>query len=169
MTFRVAGTYSALEMENLVVRQGIGLGDHRDQVDLGVQPAHDLNVQRLQGMAGGLDKVDASVDAVVDDVRAVDLILGLQIRVAPLLDVLHDGAPRVVVVHKVTESGSVDDGQAKADAVLLDVRTDGLDRHGLGDDIVAGTGGFFRGIERGIEERVHESRLAQSRFTCRAS
>lgn len=120
-------------------------------------------------MASRLDEVDTGVDTVVDDVGAVDLILGLQIRVATLLDILHNWAPRVVVVHKVAESGSVDNGQTKANAILLNVGTDGLDRHGLGDDIVAGTGGFPRGIERGIEERVHESRLAQSRFTCRAS
>jgi hypothetical protein len=42
-----------------------------------VQAAHNLNVQGLQGVAGWLDEVNTGVDAVVNDVAAVDLVLGL--------------------------------------------------------------------------------------------
>ena len=159
------GTYSLLEESNLLVGQGIGLGHHGNQVDLGVQATHDLNVQRLQGMAGRLDEVDTGVDAVVHDVGPVDLVLGLQVGIVSLLDVLNNRTPRVVVVHEVAEAGGVDDGQAQTNAVLLDIGADGLDGHGLGDDVVAGAGGLLGGVEGGVEQGVDQSRLAQPRFT----
>ena len=116
-------------------------------------------------MAGGLDEVDARVDTVVNDVCAVDLVLGLQISVESLLDVLNNWAPRVIVVNKIAESGGIDHSEAETDAILLDICADGLDRHGLGDDVVAGTSGFLGGIKGGVEKRVDESRLSESRFT----
>jgi hypothetical protein len=116
-------------------------------------------------MAGGLDEVDASVDAVVDDVRAIDLVLGLQVRIVSLLDVLHNGAPRVIIVHEISKTRSVNNSQTKADAVLLNVCAGRLYRHGLGDNLVAWASGFLRGIKGGVEERVHESGLSESRFT----
>jgi hypothetical protein len=42
-----------------------------------VQALHDLDIQGLQGVAGRLDEEDASVDAVIDNVHAVDLVLGI--------------------------------------------------------------------------------------------
>jgi hypothetical protein len=40
-------THALLESCNLIVGQGIGLGDDGDEVDLGVEAAHNLNVQGL--------------------------------------------------------------------------------------------------------------------------
>jgi len=163
--YRKKGTYSLLEQSNLLVRKSIGLGNDGNQVDLGVQPAHDLNVQRLQGVARRLDEVDARVDTVVNDVGAVDLVLGLEVGVVSLLNVLDNRAPRVIVVHKVTKSRGVDDGETKTDTVLLDIGADGLDGHSLGDDVVARGSALLRGVERGVEQCVDESRLSETRFT----
>lgn len=41
-------TYALLEGEQVVLRQGVCLGDDRDQVDAGTQTLHDLNVQGLE-------------------------------------------------------------------------------------------------------------------------
>ena len=130
-----------------------------------MQAAHDLDVQGLQGVTGGLDEVNTGVDAVVNNVAAVDLVLGLKVGVEALLDVLDNGAPRVIVVDEVTESGSVDHGQAEPDTVLLNVGAGGLDRDGLGDDIGVGTGALLGGVQRGVEQGVHEGRLSETRFT----
>ena len=87
---------------------------------------HHLNVQRLQRVARGLDEVDNSVDAVVHDVHAVDLVLGVKVGIEPLFNVLNDGVPRLIVVDEITEAGGIDNGQPQANAVLLNVSADGL-------------------------------------------
>ena len=127
--------------------------------------AHHLNVQGLQGVAGRLDEVNAGVDAVVDNVAAVDLVLGLKVGVEALLNVLDNRAPRVIVVHKVTKSRGVDHSQAQTNTVLLNVGTDRIDGHGLGDNVVAGGSALLRGVERSVEQRVDESGLSETRFT----
>lgn len=86
-------TYPVLEGGDLLVRDGIRLGDDGDQVDLGVQPLHDLNVKRLKRVAGGLDEENAGMNAVVDNVHPVDFVLGVQIRIKALLDVVHNRPP----------------------------------------------------------------------------
>lgn len=130
-----------------------------------MQAAHDLDVQGLQGVAGGLDEVDAGVDAVVHNVAAVDLVLGLQVGIEALLDVLDDRAPRVVVVDKVTESGGINHAQAETHAILLDISAGGLDGHGLGNDVGVRAGTLLRGVEGGVEQGVNQSRLSETRFT----
>ena len=158
-------SYSLLEQSNLLIGEGVCLGNDRDQVDLGVQPAHNLNVQRFQGVTGGLDEVDTGVDTVVNDVGTVDLIFGLQISIVSLLNVLNNRAPRIIVVHKVTKARGVDDSQTQANTVLLNVGTDRIDGHGLGDNVVAGGSALLRGVERSVEQRVDESGLSETRFT----
>jgi hypothetical protein len=98
-----------------------------------VKLLHDLNVKRLQRVASGLNEVYNSVDAVVYDVHAVDLVLRLEVGVETLLNVLDNGVPRFIVVDEVAESGRVNNSQPQTDTVLLNVSTDGLDRDGLGD------------------------------------
>jgi hypothetical protein len=58
-----------------------------------VKAAHDLNVKRLQGVAGRLDEVNASMDAVVNNVHTVDLVLSFQVGIEALLDVLDNRSP----------------------------------------------------------------------------
>jgi hypothetical protein len=62
--------------------------------------------------------------AVVHDVHAIDLVLGIQICIEALLDVLHNRTPRSIVVHKVTKAGGINNGQTETNAILLDVRAD---------------------------------------------
>ena len=130
-----------------------------------MQALHDLDVQGLQGVAGGLDEEDAGMDAVVNDVHAVDLVLGIEVGVEALLDVVDDGAPRLVVVDEVAEARGINNGQAETHAGLLNVGADGLDGDGLRDDVEAGALALLRGVEGRVEERVDEGRLAEARFT----
>ena len=158
-------TYTLLESGNLVVGKSVGLGDDGNEVDLGVQAAHDLDIERLERVAGGLDEVDTGVDAVVDNVHAVDLVLGVQVCIEALLDVLNDWAPGVIVVDKVSETGSVNDSQAQANSVLLDVSADGLNVDGLGCEVERRLLALLRGVERGVEQGVDQSGLSKTRFT----
>ena len=108
----MANTYSLFEHRNLVVGKCIGLCDHWDQVDLGMQTAHDFNIQRLERVSGWLDEIDTSMYAVVNDVHPVDLVLGLEIGIKPLLDILNNWPPRVVIVDKIAKARCVDDCQS---------------------------------------------------------
>ena len=47
--------YVLLETDDLLVSQGIGLGNVMDQINLGVQAAHELNIDLL-GSVGVTDK-----------------------------------------------------------------------------------------------------------------
>jgi hypothetical protein len=76
-----------------------------------VKLLHDLNVQGLQRVASGLDEVHNSVDAVVYNVHAVDLVFCLEVGVKSLLDVLDNGVPRLVVVDEIAKAGCVNHGQ----------------------------------------------------------
>ena len=41
-------TYSLLEQEEVVLRQGVSLGDNWDKIDTSAEALHDLNIQGLQ-------------------------------------------------------------------------------------------------------------------------
>lgn len=86
-------TYALLECVHLLVRERIGLGNDWNEVDLGVESAHDLDVKRLQRVACGLDEIDAGVNAIVNNVNAVDLVLSIKVRIEALLDVLDNRTP----------------------------------------------------------------------------
>jgi len=40
-------TYASLESEEIILRQGVGLGNNRNEVDTGTKAFHDFNVERL--------------------------------------------------------------------------------------------------------------------------
>lgn len=44
-------------------------------------------------MASGLDEIDAGVNAIVNNVNAVDLVLSIKVRIEALLDVLDNRTP----------------------------------------------------------------------------
>ena len=46
--FRGSTTHPSLEVGDLLVREGIGLGDDRNQVHLGVKLTHKLNINGLE-------------------------------------------------------------------------------------------------------------------------
>ena len=116
-------------------------------------------------MTSRLNEVHTGVDAVVDNVHAVDLVLGVEVGIEALLDVLDNGAPGLVVVDEVTEAGCVDDVQSQTDAVLLDVCADGLNGDSCGGEVEAGLFLLLGWVKRGVEKGVDESRLSETGFT----
>jgi hypothetical protein len=108
----VGATYPLLELEQVRGAQGVGLGNNGNQVDARAQLLHDLNIERLQGVAGGTDEVQAGVDTEVDLVTAARLLLLEHVRLVLVVEELDDGLPRVAVVHVVAEARGVNDGQA---------------------------------------------------------
>lgn len=92
-SFKGRHAYSLLEQGHFFVGQGVGLGDDRNQVDLGVQPAHDFDIQRLQRVACRLNKVDTGMNSVVDNIHSVDLVLRLEVCIVSLLNIFHNWPP----------------------------------------------------------------------------
>lgn len=156
-----------LEVCNLLVGESIGLGDDRNEIDFGVESTHDLNIQGLERVAGGLDEVDTSVHTIVNDVHAVHLVLGIEIRIEPLLDVLDNRTPRVVIVDEVAKARSVHHSQAETNAILLNIGRDGLYADGLGGEVKRGLLALLWRVKRGVEQSVDESGFAQARLTWR--
>ena len=130
-----------------------------------MQPAHDLDVERLKRVTGRLNEVHTGMDAVVDNVHAVDLVLGIEIGIETLLDVLDDRAPGLVVVDKVTKARSINDVQSQTYTVLLNVCTDGLDGNSGGCEVEAGLFLLLGWIKGSVEQCVDEGRLSKTRFT----
>lgn len=108
-------------------------------------------------MASGLDEEDTSVNTVVNNVHAVDLVLSVQVSIEALLDVVRNWSPRLIVVDKVTEARCVNNGQTEANASLLDVGADGLNGDSLGENIKARSLTLLGRVQRSVEERVHKS------------
>lgn len=155
------GQNSSLEVLNLLVGQSVGLGNHGDQVDLLVQLLHHGDVQGLERVAGGLDEVDTRVDSRVVDGRSVDPVLGVEVGVKPLVNVVHNGLPRVAVVDKVSETGGVDHGQMQPHVVLLNVLGHGLDLHGL-ERLRGGVLAWLGRVQVVVEECAHQGGLSKT-------
>lgn len=49
------------------------------------------------------------MDAVIDNVHSVNLVLSIQVGVVTLFDVVYNGSPRLVIVDKVSETRRVND------------------------------------------------------------
>lgn len=92
--------------------QGICLCDDGDQIDARAKLLHNLNIQRLKGVAGGSDEVQASVHAEIDLIGAARLLLLQHVGLVLVVKELDDGLPRVAVVDVVAKTRGVDDGQA---------------------------------------------------------
>lgn len=129
-----------------------------------MQALHDLNIQGLQRVTRGLDEEDAGMDTVIHNVHAVDLVLSIQVSIEALLNVVHDGSPRLVVVDKITEARGVDDSQSETNTGLLDICADGLDGHGLGKNVQARSLTLLGRVQGCVEERVHKSRFSETRL-----
>ena len=114
-------TYALLELVQICGAQGVGLGNNGNQVDACAELLHDLNVQRLQGMAGRSDEVQAGVDAEVDFVGTAGLLFLQHVRLVLVVEELNDGLPRVAVVHVVAEAGGIDDREADWQVSVLEL------------------------------------------------
>jgi hypothetical protein len=104
-------TYPGLESDDLLISHGISLGNDRDQVDLGMQSAHDFDVQWLQSMTRGLDEVHAGVNSVVNDVHTIDFVLSIQVSIEALLNVIHNWPPRLIIVNEITKTRGINNSQ----------------------------------------------------------
>lgn len=181
------GQDALLEEDDFFVGHGIRLGNDGDQVDLLVESSHELDVdlsktgeRRGEGdevvsykfvaaviahsgcysrMTGGLKKVETGMDSIVGQLGSVDSVLLLEVGIESSLDVLDDGLPAVVVVDEISVTWSVDDGETKTDAILLDVGTLRLDGYRLRSLLVR-RWDFLFGIQTVIEEGIDQGRLA---------
>lgn len=63
-------------------------------------------------MTGRLDEIHTGMYAVVDDIHAVELVLGFEICIESLLDIFDDWAPGVIVVDEIAEARRIYYGQA---------------------------------------------------------
>lgn len=102
-------SHPLLECENLLVCQGVGFCDDRNEIDLGVKTLHHLNVQRFERMTSGLDKIDACVYPVVDDSGSVDLAFRIKIGIKAIVDIINDCTPRLIIVDEFPKPWSIDD------------------------------------------------------------
>lgn len=155
-------TYSRLESGDLLVRQGIGFSDDGNQIDLGVETLHDLNVEGLERVAGRLNEENAGMNAVVNNVHSVDLVLRVQIGIKALLDIVRNRSPGLVVVDKVAEARGINHGQTETDTGLLDIGADGLNGDSLGEDVEAGPLALLGRVQRGVEQRVDKGGLSET-------
>ena len=108
-------TYPCLKLVKILRAESVGLGDYGNQVDACAQLLHDLNVERLQGVASGTDEVQAGVYTEVDLLLALGLLLLQHVGLVLIVKELDNGLPRVAVVDIVAEAGGVND--SKADCV----------------------------------------------------
>lgn len=105
-------TYALLELCKVSRAESISLGDDRYQVDAGAKALHDLDVERLKGVACWANEVQASVDTQVDLVISAGLLLLQHVGLVLVVEELDDGHPGVPVVDIVAESRGVDNSQA---------------------------------------------------------
>jgi hypothetical protein len=71
----MSATYSLLESGKVCGAKGVGLGNNWDQVNSGAESLHDLDIQRLEGVSGGSNEVQAGVYTEVNLVNALGLLL----------------------------------------------------------------------------------------------
>jgi hypothetical protein len=108
-------------------------------------------------VASWLDEVHACMYAVVHNIDAVDLVLGVEIGIKALFNILNYRTPGYVIVDKVSKTRSVNNSQSKTNAVFFDIGADRLYGDGLGADVEAWRLSFLWGVERGVEESIYES------------
>ncbi|KAI6755223.1 hypothetical protein HG531_004329 [Fusarium graminearum] len=138
--------------------ESISLGDNRDQVNARAEALHDLNIERLEGVAGRADKVQAGMDTEINLVLTAGLLLLEHVRLVLVVEELDDGHPRVAVVDIVAESGGIDN------ELLLKLGLGNLNLDGLVDLLLVASLVIGVVLDGGREESVDEGSLAQTRL-----
>jgi len=173
--------YTLLELGKVGRAESIGLGNNGNEVDSRAQTLHDLNIQRLQGVTSRADEVKAGVDTKIDLVLTARLLLLQHVGLMLIIQELDDGHPRVAVVDVVTETGSVDNGEADChksatasrtysdrkltlEELLLQLSLGNLDLYGLVDLLLVPALVVGIVLDRSGEKGVDEGRLAQARL-----
>jgi hypothetical protein len=115
----IVPTHSVLVADQIGVAQSIGLGNNGNQVNAGAEALHHLNVERLEGVSGGSDEVQAGVHTHVDLVGTAGLLLLEHVGFVLVIQELNDGLPGITVVDVVTEAGGINNGQANCKKRVL--------------------------------------------------
>ena len=118
-----------LEPAQLGLVDRVRLANHRDDVHLLVQLLHADQVDRLESVAGGTDKVEADMDAavVIHGQIPLDLELLLQVGLELAVNVVDDGAEAVLLVDLVAVADGVDERKLEVDVALLELVGVGLE------------------------------------------
>lgn len=121
-----------LEETQLVRGQRVSFGYDRYNVHSVVKTFHELDVQSLKTVTSRRQKVETTVNPIVDDVSfADDTRLAIEIFFVLRIDVVDDRLPTVGVVDRVAESGSIDYGQSKLNAFFFENDRRRVDRDGF--------------------------------------
>jgi len=51
------------------------------------------------------------MDSVINNVHAVNLVLGIQVCIEALLNVIHNWSPRLIVIDEITKTRGINNGQ----------------------------------------------------------
>ena len=118
-----------LEPAQLGLVDRVRLANHRDDVHLLVQLLHADQVDRLESVAGGTDKVEADMDAavVIHGQSPLDPELLLQVGLELAVNVVDDGAEAVLLVDLVAVADGVDERKLEVDVALLELVGVGLE------------------------------------------
>ena len=99
--------------------KSIGLGNDGNEVDTRAQALHNLNIQRLQGVSGWADEIQAGVYTHIDLVCTPRLLLLQHVRLVLVVEKLDDRLPGIAVVDIVTKSRGINNSQANYTAQFL--------------------------------------------------
>jgi hypothetical protein len=158
--------YSLLENGTFLQCQAVALRNDRHHIDELAQLLEHDNVDGLERVARRRDEEQAAVDA---RVLEISVTLGgellAEVGAVLVLDVLDDRVPAALVVDQVAVAGCVDDVEAEAHAVLLDVVRDALDLRGAADGLVGRQAALAVQEMRG-KDGVDECRFTESSLAC---
>jgi len=99
----------------------VRLGDDGNQVHPGAEALHDLDVERLQSVAGGANEIQAGMNSEVNLVLPAWLLLLQHVGLVLVVKEFNNGHPRVAVVDIVTEPGRIDDREPNCPGQRLSI------------------------------------------------
>ena len=117
-------------------------------------------------MAGGTDEVQAGVHSQIDLLRPAWLLLLQHIALMLVIQELNDRLPAVPVVHVVTKTWCIDDGQSDLEELLLQLCFGDFDFDSLVDLLGVAAAMIGVVLDGGGEEGVDEGRLAEAGLAC---
>lgn len=86
-------TYPGLESKEISRAESVGLCNDGNKVDTRRETLHDLDIERLEGVAGGSDEIKTGVDTEINLVAATGLLLLEHVRLVLVVKELDDGLP----------------------------------------------------------------------------
>ena len=145
-----------------------------------MESPHEFNVEGFERVASRLNKVDTSVNTIIDNIRPVWFILRFKIRIKSRLDTFQNGFPTTrsaltltigevdlfFIIDEISKSRGMDDIKSQSNAILLNIGTDSTDIHRLRNFHRRRSRGILGRVQTRVKQRIHQSRFAQSRLTC---